>query len=465
MATVKKQGKGYKITVSNGIDINGKQLRSHMTWVPPARMTEKQIEKELSKQVVLFEEQVRHSSAPDSNTRLVDFTERFLREYVRPNLKAKTAFSYEERLNVINQALGHIKLKDLKPGHISAFYANLQENGARRRQWAVCKVDFEKWLKDNNITMTALSQSTGLSLWAIKQAKAKNRIIVENAKIISSVMGEELSDAFSIERDMTSISAGTIHTYHRTLCAALYRAIKWGYLDANPAVRVDLPSMAGRRAPFLEEEDARKLLELLHKEPIKWRVLISFDLLSGLRRGELAGLRWDDVDEENQTITIRQTSNYIPGKGLYVDTPKTANSYRPLRLSRSAFLLLFEYKDWQDSQRAAAGDAWNNSDGRIFTNDFGGPIFPDSISQWFSKFIARTGLPKVTVHSLRHTYASLMIADGTPLIVVSHQLGHAQTSTTANIYAHVIKASEAKATQTFDKFNDVVIKENKAAGN
>jgi integrase len=113
--------------------------------------------------------------------------------------------------------------------------------------------------------------------------------------------------------------------------------------------------------------------------------------------------------------------------------------------------LLQEYKQWQDAQREKLGDAWEDQDGRVFTTDSGAPLFPDSISQWFTKFIKRSGLPKVTVHSLRHTYASLMIAEGTPLVVVSHQLGHAQPSTTANIYAHVIKSAEAKAAQTFDK--------------
>lgn len=101
-------------------------------------------------------------------------------------------------------------------------------------------------------------------------------------------------------------------------------------------------------------------------------------------------------------------------------------------------------------------DAWEDIDGRVFTTELGAPIFPDSITAWFSKFIARSGLPKVTVHSLRHTYASLMIADGTPLVVVSKALGHAQPSTTANIYAHVIASAEAKAMETFDRFDDVV---------
>lgn len=103
------------------------------------------------------------------------------------------------------------------------------------------------------------------------------------------------------------------------------------------------------------------------------------------------------------------------------------------------------------------GDAALQGSGRLFTTDTGKPMFPDAVTQWFTKFAKRSGLPKVTVHSLRHTYASLMIADGTPLVVVSHQLGHAQASTTANIYAHVIASAEARAAQTFDKFDSLVV--------
>ena len=92
----------------------------------------------------------------------------------------------------------------------------------------------------------------------------------------------------------------------------------------------------------------------------------------------------------------------------------------------------------------------------MFTTELGAPLFPDSVTQWFGKFVARSGLPKVTVHSLRHTYATLMISDGAPLVVVSKQLGHAQTSTTANIYAHVIASAQARAMETFDRFSDLV---------
>lgn len=459
MATIKQQGKGYKITVSHGYDINGKQLRDHMTWTPEPGMTKRQIEKELNRQATLFEEKVKCTTTHDGNIRLKEFTDRFLKEYAYPTLKAKTAYGYETRMTDVNEALGHIKLKDLKPGHIAAFYSNLQEVGMRRNEYATPKIDFAVWLKEHHTTMAALSKTTGLSLWVFKQMKNGHTIAKDCAQIIAPAMGTEYDKVFDTKRDMTPLAAGTIHTYHRVLSAVLFRAVKWGYIQSNPASRADLPSIANRKAAYLDEPDARRLLELLRDEPVKWRAIMTFDLLSGLRRGELAGLRWQDVNFDDQTIAICQTSNYLPTKGVYVDTPKSATSNRPLRLSRSAFLLLLEYKEWQDAQRDKLGDAWRDEDGRVFTADDGAPMFPDSITQWFSKFVKRTGLPKVTVHSLRHTYASLMIADGTPLVVVSHQLGHAQASTTANIYAHVIASAEAKAAQTFDRFNDIVAPE------
>lgn len=244
--------------------------------------------------------------------------------------------------------------------------------------------------------------------------------------------------------------------YHRIVSSCLGKAVKWGYIPYNPAVNAELPKMPKQEAAYLDEAEARQLLVLLHQEPIKYRAMITFDLLSGLRRGELLGLRWQDVDFENQTITIVNTLNYAPGAGVYVDTPKNTTSARPLKLSPTAFSMLLEYKRWQDDQRDACGDYWKDTVGRVFTGDDGAPVFPDSLTKWFAAFVKRSGLPDVHIHSLRHTYASLMIADGTPLPVVSRRLGHAQVSTTANIYAHAIASADEKAAQIAEKFADVV---------
>ena len=153
-------------------------------------------------------------------------------------------------------------------------------------------------------------------------------------------------------------------------------------------------------------------------------------------------------------ISIVQTSNYVSGKGVYIDTPKSEDSNRCLKVSRTAILILLEYKNWQDDMRRIVGDAWESppEDDRVFTNETGRPWFPTSLTQWMGKFIKRTGLPSSCVHSLRHTYASLLIAEGTPIVIVSKNLGHAQVSTTSDIYSHVIASAEAKAAEITDKF-------------
>ena len=456
MATIEKRGSSYRITVSNGYDINNKQIREKMTWTPEPGMTERQIKKELERQAVLFEDRVRHSLVQDGNIRLVDFTKEFLDRHARLHLKKKTVFGYEQNMGTINQALGHIKLKDLKPGHITSFYANLQEKGIRARMTAAPKVDFAELLKKQEHSMKSLAETADISVWCFRRLKAGENISKEHAEIIAQLLNTPYDELFRTIHDDSPLKPGTIHAYHRTLSAVLGRAVKWGYISKSPADGIDLPSVSRRRAAYLDEPDARRLLELLHDEPIKWRAVITFDLLSGLRRAEFLGLRWEDINFDSRMIHIRQTWNYVPSQGCYVDTPKTDTSERSMKISQTAALLLLEYKDWQDAQRVALGDAWRDRDGRVFTNDDGSPIFPDTVTKWFTNFVARSGLPKVTVHSLRHTFASLMIADGAPLIVVAKQLGHAQASTTGNIYAHVIAAAEARAVDAFDRFGDSV---------
>ena len=208
----------------------------------------------------------------------------------------------------------------------------------------------------------------------------------------------------------------------------------------------------------MDENEARFFLNELKKKSIKWRTLFSCDLLSGLRRGELLGLQWPDIDFDQHLVYIRRTWNYTPVKGCYFGEPKSKRSKRPFHLPDAFFSLLLEYKEWQENQRILLGDAWVGTadDPRVFTSEDGSPIFPTSPSQWLNKFTQEIGLKHLSIHSLRHTFASLMIADDVPIVEVSSQMGHARASTTTNIYGHVIDAAHAKGLRTLDKFNDLL---------
>ena len=124
MATITKQGRGYKITVSQGTDCNGKKIREYMTWIPDPGMTDRQIEKEVHRQAILFEEKVRSGITVNSNIRFKEFADKYMDEYAKLYLKPKTFATYTENLKRINLAIGHIRLCDLRPAHINSFYRN-----------------------------------------------------------------------------------------------------------------------------------------------------------------------------------------------------------------------------------------------------------------------------------------------------------------------------------------------------
>lgn len=452
-----KNGKvSYLIRVSDGYGVDGKQRKQSMTWTPEDGMTPKKIEKELQRQALMFEEAVNAGTMQDGSIRFQEFSEKWLSEYAEKQLKAKTVEGYRRLLVRANQAIGHIKLRDLKTGHLNTFYANLQEEGMRQDTKGRARVDLAAMAKKAKLTRVKLAEETGLSEHTIRAAFDGKNINTDSAAKIAKALGGSRSELFTEEPQADTLDANTVRAYHRVISSVLTKAVKWGYIPYNPAANAELPKLDSKEAACLDEADARRLLELLQDEPIKYRAAITFDLLSGLRRGELLGLRWSDVDFTNETVTIVQTSNYVSGKGIYIDTPKNKTSARPLKLSRSVFLVLREYQEWQDGQRDLCGDRWLDKDRRVFTTDEGAPIHPDALSKWFRDFTKRNGFPGVHVHSLRHTYASLMIADGTPLVVVSRRLGHAQVSTTSNIYAHVIASADEKAAQVSEKFADLI---------
>lgn len=293
-----------------------------MTWTPPEGMTPKKIEKQLQLEALRFEEAVNAGTSQDGNIRFQAFTEKWLEEYAEKQLKIKTVDGYRRMLPRIYQGIGHIKLRELRTGHLNTFYSNLQEDGMRQDTKSRARVDLAALMKKNKRTREQLAKETGLSLHTIRAAVDGKNVNRDSAAKIAKALGCSRSDLFTDEEKSETLDANTVRGYHRIISSILTKAVKWGYIPFNPAVNAELPKMTPKEAAHLDEADARRLLELLQDEPVKYRAAISFDLLSGLRRGELLGLRWSDVDFTNETVTIVQTSSYVKGKGIYTDTPK-----------------------------------------------------------------------------------------------------------------------------------------------
>ena len=183
---------------------------------------------------------------------------------------------------------------------------------------------------------------------------------------------------------------------------------------------------------------------------MQYRTAITVLLFTGMRRGELLGLEWRDVNFQKGTISITRSSLYLPERGTFEDETKNQSSNRVIRAPKAVMTILRDYQRWQLEQRLAAIDYWQDS-GKLFTSADGSPMHPDVLSGWFHDFIRTTDLPPIHLHSLRHTNATLAIANGVAVTTVAGQLGHASPTTTMKVYAHSIQAAQAAAADLMDE--------------
>jgi integrase len=449
MASIRERNGSYLIMVSTGYDTTGKQIRKTMNWRPEEEMTPKQVEKAVNEQAVLFEKKVLSGQVLDGNVTFAEFTERWCSDYAEVNLSPKTYARYQSMLKRILPAIGHIRLEKLQPHHLMELYKDMGDDVNRRGLSFLATDDLMEVIEEKEYTRETLARLTGIHINTIYNIFKNKPVAEQTACKVCGVLGILFEEAFEPSKPIEGLSNKTIKHHHRLISAILNQAVFWQVIPSNPASRVKPPKVARTEAKYLDEKQTAKLLELLVNETVQHQTMIKMFLYSGLRRGEMCGLEWGDIDFENHLITVCRSSQYVSGKGIYTKETKTENSDRTIKIPSQAFEVLKEYKAWQTQERLKMGDRWEVSD-RIFTQHDGKPIAPDTITGWFREFVAKTDLPKITIHSLRHTNITLLLAAGVPLRTVSYRAGHAQTSTTSNLYAHAIRTSDEIAADTLD---------------
>lgn len=379
MANIRKRGNSYQIRVGVGYKPDGTRISRSMTWSPAPGMSERQIEKELNRQAVIFEEECKSRSA-GGMVKFEIFAEEWFSEYAKPNLRNTTFnFLYHQRLRVY-RAIGDTSMEKITVRQLQEFINSLSKDGA------------------NEVNGKPLSPKTVRHVLSL------------------------VSDIFAY-------------------------AVRMGIARENPCVRVVLPKLVRKEKKIYTVEETVRLMELLRKEPVKYRAFFYLLIYSGCRRGELLGLEWRDVDFANCLISIRRTSCYTPDRGTYTDTTKTEQSKRTLKLPQEVMDILCELREFQLRQADIFGDKWVES-GRLFTKENGEPQHPNTSYHWLEKFCARNGLPFYGLHSFRHLFASLLVSNGVDIVTVSGVLGHSAVSTTSNIYCHMLEDARVRASDT-----------------
>ncbi len=234
----------------------------------------------------------------------------------------------------------------------------------------------------------------------------------------------------------------TLQNMHGFISTVLEGAYREGIVVNNVAHRATPPKIVQKVPESLEIEQLQTLLDTLKNEPMRWKVPVLLLINTGIRRGELLGLKWDKVDLEAGTIEI--SNNLLRNREtheLYEDTPKTRMSNRIIRIPSDMVAFLRRYKSWQNEEQRLRFGEYFVDRGFVFTQDNGNPVHPETLTDYFGKLSKKCGV-HVYPHLLRHTQASILIANGMPINSVSKRLGHSQVSTTMNIYAHAMKNAD-----------------------
>lgn len=447
MATIKKRGNSYLIRCYDGYDQAGRQIERTMTWKIPTGMSEKKAEREARHQAELFEEKVRTGQSAEKKIKFSDFCDLWMKDYAETQLRPKTVTRYRGLLERIKPALGSIYLDRLRPTHLTAFYRELAQ--VRKVSTYIARVDLKAFLKEHKVTQTKLAEDSGICTATIRSIIIGNAATEETVKKIADALHIDFNKLFQPSGEPQPLSGQTILHYHRLISVILQTAVEWQYIPANAAERVKPPKAESNEAVYLDDKQAIRLLELMEDQPIYYRTAVTVLLFTGMRRGELMGLVWSDIDFDNNTITIQRSLQYLPDMGVFTSDTKTKSSRRVIKAPATAIQSLKIYRTWQKRTFMSIGQQWKES-GCVFVTQNGTPMHPDTLTSWFGSFIKTTDLPQIHIHSLRHTNATLQIANGVAVTTVAGTLGHSTANTTTKVYAHAIQSAAAASAEMMD---------------
>ena len=425
-------GNNYRIRVSIGRDSNGKQIIQSAIFRPDPNLSPAKNKKNLIAFAIDFESKVRNGNFLDGEKiTFSEFADKWLETYAKDNVEATTYQWYQYVIDTkLKVYFGALKLSKIQPLHITKMYNDLIQNG------------YTKGTVHKNYSTTSFKR------------------------------------------------------FHCVLSSMFETAIEWRVVDNNPCKHCKPPKVTGKKsvsAKVLTFEQAQAFLESLEKEyvtkysehdrvddtgimyhvneyeetrrvPYQFIVFYNVALFGGLRRGENIALTWSDIDFKNNTVSINKSTAKVKDENGSIrqvsKSTKTETSNRTIALPVSVMNMLKKWKTQQAIYRLSIGDAWIEATDYVYTQRNGTQMYLDSPYGRLKKIIKTYNesvdnpedmLPMIRLHDLRHTSATLLISENVDVKTVSGRLGHAQTSTTMNIYSHYLKKSDEQASEKLEK--------------
>jgi integrase len=325
-----------------------------------------------------------------------------------------------------------------------------------------------EWLKkirgqiDDGMTLASTKTSLGefLTGWLTSTKTSKGRGTWQHYEqlirtyIIPNLGGIKVRDlrpdhiqAFYNRLFDEHVGVYTIRKVHTTLHSALQQAAKTGFIGRNPVSYAQPPKEPDIEMDILNGSQVSRLL--IAAQGHRLEALFHLAVISGMRQMELLGLQWNDLDWIKQTLKIERQLLKPDGDGVKFSAPKTRYGKRSIALGTKMIEILRKHYEHQQADQLKACEAWKEY-GLIFTTINGTPIHPRNLLRDYKKLLHDAGLPPFRFHDLRHTAASILLAQGIPVITVSRRLGHARASITLDIYGHLIPTIQDEVAELID---------------
>jgi integrase len=242
--------------------------------------------------------------------------------------------------------------------------------------------------------------------------------------------------------------ARTIQLVHVTLRCAFAQAVKEGLIGYNPLDAVERPKVETKQFRIFTEEQARKFMMAAKGHP--YEALFYLALTTGMRKGEILGLKWSDVDWEKKMLRVERQLQPVSFNGGALAPTKTKSGRRQIKLGKGLLAMLELHRQRQETQKLLAGDRWKEN-GMIFTTSIGTYIDQTKVSREFKRILREADLPDIRFHDLRHTSLSFLLDRGTPVNTVQNRAGHSKASITTDIYGHSMAHSQDEAAEDIEE--------------
>ena len=241
------------------------------------------------------------------------------------------------------------------------------------------------------------------------------------------------------------LSTTTVQNHNHLLTTALDYGVRMQMIKTNPAKAVKAPKRADVDVAFLDEDEIKSLLSAA---PDSWiHEFVFFAVQTGMRRGEIIGLEWKNVDLKEKNVHVEQILQRVRGQGLKFKSPKTKSSRRTIAINDELVSLLKGIKKRQAERQLLLGEKYYTDRKLVFCNEDGSPCNPQGVTRQFKRLATKAGFPELRLHDLRHTHASLLLKKGIHAKVVQERLGHSSITQTMDTYTHVQQSLQKEAAE------------------